>query len=1594
MCTFNKVIEKLDSRKLSDKKRGSIFEKLMKEYFLKDYKYCLILEDVYLWNEFPFKKQFSPGQDIGIDLVAKTKSNEYWAIQCKFYSKNHCITKKDIDTFLSVSSKFFYINNNKINFSQRFLISTTEKWSNNAEETIKNQHTPVCRINYIDLENSLMDWPEEISEGSVTLKKKINYEPKPHQQEAIKKSIEYFKTHDRGKLIMACGTGKTFTSLKISEKMVDKNRLICYLVPSIALLSQTLKEWTNQCHTKIIPICVCSDSSVSEISEDKDPEDLGYPVTTDQQQVCRQFKEYKKQDPRNLIVIFSTYQSIQTIIDAQNNSLPEFDFTVCDEAHRTTGIKEKNKEFKKFSKVHDNSLFKSKKRLYMTATPRIYSSKSKSKAEESDIVICSMDDPKIYGDEIYRIGFSKAVEHELLTDYRVLVLTVSKKDIPIEFQQAISNNSNEIKAADVATLVGIINTLSKNLIGDNYNLLKFDPKPMKRAVAYCKDIKTSKIFTDKLNELAQIYKKNQSENKLNNIVEVTANHVDGTMNTPEKNKYLSKLKNQSSENKCYILSNVRCLTEGVDVPALDAVVFLSPKYSEIDITQAIGRAMRRAPEKKYGYIIIPVVIPEDASAKDSLAKGDYSTVWKVINALRSHDETLTDNEIKDIILNKGKSKKTNIVGMKPSNYNNNNRFKQLELDLKSENLEKLKELFYAKLVKKVGDKTYYEDWAKDTEQFTRKVIEKLEEVVKKEKYKDIFDDFLNGLKKNVDEGISAKDAIEMLAQHIVTEPIFNSLFEDYKFIENNPVSIAMRNILNHLKLNVEKLFSERDSFFEQLYESVKRRVSGITNPEGRQTLLNNLYDRFFKIAFPKMSEQLGIVYTPIEIADFIINSVNDALKQEFNCDFNDEKVNIIDPFVGTGTFIVRLIQSGLINKENIKRKYNEEIFANEIVLLAYYIAAVNIENAFKTASENEYYFPFNGICLTDTFQTSEEEDYFSNFFPVNSKRIKNEKETSITVFMGNPPYSAGQKNSNDNNPNKKYPNLDSRVKQKYVETSTAQNKNSLYDSYIRAFRYSTDKLGNNNGVICYVTNGGWIDGLSMDGFRKSLENEFYKIYVFNLRGNLRVNGKESLKKEGGTIFGNSSRVPIAITLLLKKKDYKGKAKIFYRDIGDYLNREEKLQIVKDSKSFFSPNMNLKQIFPNKYRDWINQRNNKFLEFIPLNAEAKYQSNCESFFVIRSCGISTGRDSWAYNFSNRRLTENMKNTIEFYNSKIDEFKNLKQKNPSFKFAYFKKDNSEPAKIKWSSSLENYFQNCKKTNFKKENIYKSYYRPFTKNNLYLDAIFTHRPSQKNKFFPTKYTKNLMICVSNSSKNFSTLITDKVTDIHFMGDTQCFPLYYYNSELGFSKWQHIDNEKKLAKHEAVSDYILNLARRYYSDKIQKIDIFYYVYGFLHSNEYKNNFANDLKKSLPRIPLLENEEEFWKFSKAGRDLADLHLNYENQIPLENIKVLGDNGNYYVKKMKFANKDKSKIIFNEDITIENIPPEAYEYIINGKSAIEWIMDRYQIKTDKDSQIKNDPNDWCEENNSPKYILNLLLSVITLSVKTIDIVKNLPKIEF
>lgn len=1638
MTPFQTILKQYRDLSFSERDKGDRFERLMQAYLQTDPKYADQFKYVWMWNEFPARKDFG-GQDTGIDLVALTHEGDYWAIQCKCFDENSTIDKGAVDSFLSTSSKTFLNDQlQSVGFAQRLWISTTNKWGSTAEQTIRNQNPPVTRINLHDLEEAPVEW-EKLQKGITgdlarTEKKTL----RKHQEEALTKTHAHFKENERGKLIMACGTGKTFTSLRIAENETNSKGLVLFLVPSIALLGQTLREWTADADESIYPIAICSDAGITKQRGNTDDStfdsvvDLALPASTDVQKIVKQFRA--KPNHKGMTVVFSTYQSIDVIAKAQKalikeNIKAEFDLIICDEAHRTTGVSLSKADESAFTKVHDNNIIKSKKRLYMTATPRLYDENSKSKAAQNDAVICSMDDEDIYGDEIYRIGFGEAVERDLLTDYKVLILTMSENDVPASVQRMIADENSEISSDDASKLIGCINAMSKQVLGDEGLIKSSDPDPMKRAVAFCQNINISKRITNTFNQTADVYLDSDMVVDKNQMVSVASKHIDGSMNAPRRDELLGWLKSQAADsNECRVLTNVRCLSEGVDVPSLDAVLFLSARNSQVDVVQSVGRVMRKSPGKKYGYIVIPVVVPYDVEPSKALDDNSkYKVVWTVLNALRAHDDRF-NAEINKIDLNKKISNSILVGGASHgADYGDgtNESTSKDVIEQLALQFQELQGVMYAKMVQKVGDRVYWEKWAKDVAEIAEKQIGRIKLLIEQDDtHHKAFQSFLSGLQKNINPSISQDQAIEMLSQHIITKPVFEALFEGYSFVENNAVSKAMQSMMDTLESSrIEKDTEALDKF----YDSVKKRASGIDNAEGKQRIIIELYDKFFKTAFPKMVEQLGIVYTPVEVVDFIIHSVNDILKKEFNRSISDENVHILDPFTGTGTFIVRLLQTGLIKEKDLFRKYTQELHANEIVLLAYYIAAVNIENAYHDATPDpddglgkEKFTPFDGIVLTDTFQLGETDTgqkLFSEMFPQNSERVQKQKDAPIRVIMGNPPYSVGQKSANDNAQNQTYDKLDSRIAATYAESSNATNKNALYDAYIKAFRWSTDRLSKEHGgVIAFVSNGSWIDGNSTDGFRKTIEEEFSAIYVFNTRGNARTSG-ELRRKEAGNVFGSGSRTPISITLLIKQPNHKEKATIYYHDIGDYLNSEDKLNIISDFKSI--ENLPLKTLKPNEAGDWINQRNNLFEEFIPIGN--RKDNKGVIFQNVYSNGLKTQRDNWAYNSSDKELQKNMKNLLDFYNQQRRDFHNDKDSNDLKSFLDY-----DEKKISWSEYLIKGVDKNFDIPFNIESITKCNYRPFFKQNLYYNRQLNERVYQMPKIFPNGNENNLIICVpgAGDKKEFSTLISNQIADLGFTGSSQCFPLYYYEEkETVQSSLFDGAGEGKYIRRDGVSDFILKRAIEQYGKSVSKEDIFYYVYGILHSPEYRDSFANDLKKMLPRIPLVEKPKDFWAFSKAGKALAELHINYEEVPPAKGVMVLyntipqdeiekGIAGkdleavNYKVQKMAFGktkqeidgkNKtvaDKSTIVYNSQITISEIPEKAYKYVVNGKSAIEWIMERYQVKTDKKSGITNNPNDWSEEVGNPKYILDLLLSIINVSVQTVDIVNELPKLKF
>ena len=1121
------------------------------------------------------------------------------------------------------------------------------------------------------------------------------------------------------------------------------------------------------------------------------------------------------------------------------------------------------------------------------------------------------------------------------------------------------------------------------------------------------------------------------------------------MNSQERNEILQWLADEpENDRECRVVTNVRCLSEGVDVPSLDAVLFLSARNSQVDVVQSVGRVMRtfhrgQPDEKKYGYIIIPIVVPSDVLAEEALDNSKtFDVVWEILNALRSHDDRF-NAMVNKIALNKQKPNKQSYtpsvtIGRPGLGFQEGEEeARQMENAEIARQLElrfgELQDGMYAKLVEKCGDRLYWENWAKEIGLIAHKFIERISKLIQSGVHKKAFNEYLKGLQRDLNPSVDAAQAIEMLAQHIITRPVFDALFSDYQFVHNNAVSRSMQRMIDLLQ---EQAFEKDTEVLEKFYQSVRTNVGGIDNLEGKQTIIKNLYEKFFKGAFPLTVEKLGIVYTPVECVDFIIRSVDDILKSEFGTSLTEPNVHILDPFVGTGTFITRLLQSGLIRPEDMERKYLNEIHCNEIVLLAYYIADVNIESVFHDITRRETYLPYSGICMTDTFQLAEKKhnELFTEFFQDNSKRVKKQMATHVRVIVGNPPYSVGQKSANDNAQNLSYPNLEKRISETYIQRITDRNSTvqALYDSYVKAFRWASDRIPKDEGgIVAFISNGAWIDGNAQDGMRRCFEDEFTSIYVLNLRGNQRTSGELS-RKEGGKIFGSGSRTPIAITFLVKNPAKKGqKATIHYHDIGDYLTREQKLKMVKDFRSISSQKLDWQVITPNEKADWINQRDGVFDNLILLGDK---KNSKQTVFSIFSAGDITHRDVWCYNSSSKSLAMQMQTTISTFNqeaSKCAEAKTIDEITTLV--------NADPTQIKWDQKLFEHVLKGFRHTFDRNKIRLTLYRPYFKQWLYYDKAFNWSQYQLPKLFPTPTTENLLICLSGvGNKGFSCLITNTMPDYQIQFNSQCFPLYWYEENKNPQASLFDDAEtNRYIRRDGVTDWILKEVRNRFggSRAITKEHIFYYVYGLLHSPQYRERFADDLKKSLPRIPIVDNVQDFMAFYKAGKELADLHLNYEQGI---NVQATGQDGDYAffgtmpmlahrflgvkvsgdidiwerewtddtyqhfaVEKMKFAKvrdengklvPDKSKIIYNGHITIESIPLKAYEYIVNGKSAIEWVMERYAVTIDKASQIKNDPNDWSREHEQPRYILDLLLSVIILSCQTVDIVNALPNL--
>ncbi len=1585
--------------------KGSLFEKISKQ-FLQEHDSANEYESIDLWYDWKLRGN---ERDKGIDIVITTSNKEYIAVQCKFHQNS--ISYNDISPFLTQLLSGV----GEVRFKKGIIISTSNLTSEalKAIEQIRStgMGIDIDEITEEDFIYSRIDWEKfdpTKTEDEIPLCDKKR--PRPHQTEAIEKTKEYFSDpkNARGKLIMACGTGKTYTSLKIMETLDPKITL--FLAPSIALLSQTFREYAQEKSEPFYASIVCSDDKTGQ-SKNEDNDDIKFselPLkpSTRLEDILSVYEKAQKENKR--FIIFSTYQSALRIKEVQEAGLNGIDLIICDEAHRTVGAMYSTNERddkNAFTLCHSDENIKATKRLYMTATPKVYSESSKAKAKEKDNVIYSMDDAQTFGEEIYTLNFERAIALDLLTDYKVIILAVRSENLS-GVTNSVNKKISQLEAKGtkldkklinnefVCKIVGTHKGLAKQDVialddenkEDNDLKSKRDTFVSQRAISFCKSIQTSKNIKDSFETIMECYDEELKKKSFKNL-EIKIDHVDGTMNCKERLEKLENL-NQFKPNTCKVLSNARCLSEGVDVPALDSVIFFDGKSAMVDIIQAVGRVMRKAKNKKRGYIILPIALRESEikNLDEAVKNTNFKNIWKVLKALRSHDSSLVDEATF--------KEKIKIFGSNDASNPDDEEELQKDKTEQSDPKQAQKTLFDAILLQdlanavynvmptKLGDRNYWENFAKKTGNIAKTLNNRLKELFGKNP--EIFDNFLASLRGNIHQGIKEEEALDMIISHIITKPIFDALFGDNI---QNPIAKALDKMV--LKLSDLGLEGETKDL-KNLYESVKTEAARAKSPKSQQELIKNLYNTFFKEAFRKQSEKLGIVYTPIEVVDFILRATNGILKKHFNTDFNDQNITIFDPFTGTGSFIARLLskENALISDEALKEKFQKGLFAFDIVLLSYYIALINITQAAQNRDSSLK--NFKNIALTDSLDYLEEKND-KGVFPLFEDLKENQEikttlaNQKIQVIIGNPPYSAGQKSQNDNNQNLSHPKLEKKVYETYGKNSTAQNKNSTRDTLIHSIRMASDLL-KDKGVLGFVVNGSFIDSKSADGFRKCVAKEFSRLYVLNLRGNARTSGEER-KKQGDGIFDSGSRATVAIIFFVKDKSVQNSA-IHYYEVGDYLKREAKLHLLAGFENLES--VPFKEITPNDKGDWINQRNDGFEKLIPLKRDKTLQN--DSIFDINSLGVTSGRDPWVYNFSPKILTQSVQTCIDTYNADLKRFnarfreafkqRTAKDKGvkPADRYKHLndKEITTDKTKISWTDSLKNkLIRNENLPASGMERVRLALYRPFNKQWLYWIKDWINRQREFSKIFPDKSTHNVVINTGvGNGKAFSALISSEIPCCDLLFHNQAYPLCYYD-DLG-------------RRYNAISGYALNLFRKHYKDNaIVEEEIFYYIYAIFHHKGYLEKYKNSLAKEAPRIAL---SDDFKELSILGKELAELHLNYENGEMHESVKhnlleSAGMEGYYDVDKMI---KKGDSIIYNHHIAITKIPQKAFDYVVNGKSAIDWVIERYQKTMDKDSLIENNPNDYA----GGQYIFELLCRVIKLSEKSVDLIEKISEKRF
>lgn len=1479
MAYLDHVISQLHDEGKSHVKEGKSFEKLVqaalechpgiygKERF----------ETIWLWKDWPDRDTHGyTAQDIGIDLVAReteVMGGGLVAIQVKFGDSE--VSTQEVDSFLGAAGAEC--------FTSRLLVSDRDIAKTGLEKLEKFPNCQILRTSEMD--EWLEDWNVYLKDRTKPLPISIpKHKLHDYQQDAVLEIDKGFAEDNKGQLIMPCGSGKSLVALRAAERIAGAGRDVLYLVPSIALVGQTMREWSAQRELPMQYLGICSDVSTAlKASDDASTAgsltELAIPVTTDADRIAEQLA--KRPEPGHMRVIFSTYHSTPKIAEALER-LPNFYFelAVCDEAHRTTGISEANspkdplrgyKGISPFQLVHHNQHLRVGKRLFMTATSRVFTEKQRKKIAEGgydEEGSFSMDDPRRYGEEFFRMSFADALEKDCLSDYEVIVIAADEKsylqsiedtDLTHDDPKLKENISTQaaVKLAGSWDALATPRTTRVDQGRKPGELRKVWGQPAKAAIAFCNTRASSKKAALHWKKVAQAISGRYKEG---DFLEIDVRHIDATTPANERADLLQKLKEKKplleqgygptllefdgatnstadaattadptanaaqptqrkSSQACRVLTNAKVLSEGVDVPALDAVVFLEPRSSELDITQAVGRVMRKAAGKQKGYIVIPVVIPEhefDTEDEDArlahvdeiLRSSDFKAVWQVARALRSHDERIDYWLNNPQAAQQAKTFRFHTTSFRadsePDLSSKDGKAPQVSPKTYEQLTLALHDNFASMLVAKCGDREMYPRWGEKAARICETIRKRVSVYISRTEgadgddspAADAFDDFLAEIQEAISPDVTARQAEEMVAQHIVTIPVFDVLFSDSDFVSSNPVSISINKLIEVLKAHGGN-FDEDLRPLKRAYQTMQRAFEGAVSSEDKLDILREIYDGFFNAAMKKAVEALGIAYTPVELIDFVWRSVDAVCRQEFGKGLTDEGVNILEPFAGTGTFISRLLTGKdadgnyFIRDEDLARKYAHEIHANELILLAYYIAALKIEET-KHARELESkpgskvaYEPFNNIVLTDTFLMDEHSKTSKARLlkdtDTNPARVQKQNQLEIQIIPTNPPWSSGQDSASDDNPGVRYEAIANRVKETFVKahkeiTGRAPGGNAYGNSYVQAFRWASDRINDNQrqdgpggdttpAIIAFISPNSLYDGTSLAGMRKCLQDEFTDIFVVNLRGNAYKSGDER-QKEGDNVFGQSTRNGVQVTVLVRNpnKNIDTPATLHYAGVPEYSSLDQKFEWLEKLGGVLSGDF---QIIPvNKRWSWSNPGTPGWDEMSPLCPQ-KSGTSGETLAVKHASGITSGCDAYVYAFSRAEVERKAKILIDEYSEALE----IYQDDPTDECLEELTKNHNVHTIKWTHALVNTLKKQKTIVYDESKITQVLYRPFRKMWLYLDKDILSSTSV-TKLFTGGGSRPWQTWRGSSQTEFQPLAINFLFDTHSSGGRRGIP------------------------------------------------------------------------------------------------------------------------------------------------------------------------------------------------------------------------------